>query len=339
VTAQKLTISELDDLLPAIEPSEISLANEINAEPVGGDLPPWLTDRLAEPPNGDRSIQTIRAAAACRRAGLTDGQIVMAMRRHKPTIEKYGARADDEVRRAISNLGNARHAGAPDDDANDAAPELDPSWRRVDLTPALRGEVVRVTPTVFRRDDGARLFYRSRVNYLHSDSGDGKSMLLAFAAAQELQADHDVGWADFEDNEQVIVERLRMFGADDDAIAERFHYHRPTAPFDDAAVAEITHECREHDVTLFVIDSIGEASGSTASTKTATCKSAHGCAASPAHSPTRGPPSSSSTTARSRKTTHSSPPDRSESGQQSPAPTTSSARASRSPASTAGASN
>jgi KaiC/GvpD/RAD55 family RecA-like ATPase len=141
------------------------------------------------------------------------------------------------------------------------AQQLDKSWQRVDLGPALHGETVAVTPDLFRRDDSVRLFYRGRVNGVHGDSGDGKSMVIAAAAAQELDVGHPVTWIDFEDNEHVIIERLRMFGVTDEVIDERLHYHRPSAPFDDDAVTAIACEAVEHGVTLVVIDSLGEAFG------------------------------------------------------------------------------
>ena len=139
-------------------------------------------------------------------------------------------------------------------------PVVEPSWERVDLGPTLAGTVERVMPTVLRRNDGAALFYQRRVNGLHADSGVGKSMVLAVAAAQELVAGHAVGWIDLEDPDPaIIVERLRMFGVTDDVINERLHYYNPKVPFTDAAVEQLVHDATEHSMTMLVIDSLGEA--------------------------------------------------------------------------------
>ncbi len=137
---------------------------------------------------------------------------------------------------------------------------LDSSWYRVDLGPVLAGAVTRVVPTVLRRDDGQHLFYPGRVNGLHADSGLGKSMVLAVAAAQELNAGASVGWVDFEDPDATtIVERLRMFVVDDATITDRFHYYGPREPFTDLAVETLIGDLAG--CTLVVIDSMGEAFG------------------------------------------------------------------------------
>ena len=148
------------------------------------------------------------------------------------------------------------------DDPQAAAPVLDESWQRVDLGPALRGEIVRATPTVLRRDDGAGLFTAGRVNGFHGDSGDGKSMTAGIAAGQELDAGRHVIWIDFEDPDpSTLVERLRDLGVDAETIAAQLHYYGPLEPFDDLAVAEIIRDATEHHATLIVIDSLGEAFG------------------------------------------------------------------------------
>lgn len=139
---------------------------------------------------------------------------------------------------------------------------LDASWSRVDLGPALAGAVTRVTPSVLCRDDGAYLFYAGRVNGLHGDSGIGKSMAVTVAVAQELDADHSVGWVDLEDPDPTtIIERLRMFGVTDEQIAENFHYYAPREPFTDDAVAMLVVDATEHGLAMLVIDSTGEAFG------------------------------------------------------------------------------
>ncbi len=138
--------------------------------------------------------------------------------------------------------------------------ESDPTWLRVDLGPALAGAVERVTPTVFTRDDGRALFYPRRVNGLHGDSGIGKSMVVAVAVAQELNAGHDVGWIDLEDPDPTtLIERLRLLGVNDRIISGRFHYYAPHEPFTDAAVAALARDATGW--AVLVIDSMGEAFG------------------------------------------------------------------------------
>jgi hypothetical protein len=52
-----------------------------------------------------------------------------------------------------------------------------------------------------------------------------------------------------------------VFGLDPDAFDRQLHYYGPREPFDELAVAEIKRDVAEHDVTLIVIDSLGEAFG------------------------------------------------------------------------------
>src|SRR5829696_6267707 len=141
--------------------------------------------------------------------------------------------------------------------------ELGTSWQRVDLGPALRGEIAKPEPTILGRDDGAALYTVGCVNWLHGDSGDGKSMTAALATAQELAAGRHVIWIDFEDPDATtLVERLRdTFEIPADVIERQLHYYGPLEPFDDLAVAEITRCAAEYGVTLIVIDSLGEAFG------------------------------------------------------------------------------
>jgi AAA domain len=140
---------------------------------------------------------------------------------------------------------------------------LDESWRRVDLGPALRGEITKPAPSILRRDDGAGCFTAGCVNGIHGGDGDGKSMVAALATTQEILDGHDVIWVDFEEpNEATLLERLRdVFGLDPDTIDRQLHYYGPREPFDKLAVAAIKRDVAEHDVTLIVVDSLGEAFG------------------------------------------------------------------------------
>jgi hypothetical protein len=134
------------------------------------------------------------------------------------------------------------------------------SWLRVDLWPYLTGDVETTVPTVLRRDDGAALFYPGCVNGVHGDSGSGKSLMVACATAQELRDGRTVAWIDLEDPSPVtLIERLRMFNVDDHAIGDRLHYFAPHDPFTAAAVEHVVDDIRAGAVTLFVLDSLGEA--------------------------------------------------------------------------------
>lgn len=140
--------------------------------------------------------------------------------------------------------------------------EIDPSWKRIDLGPILRGKIEPIEPTILQRDDGRAMFYAGCVNGVHGDSGDGKSMAVELAAAQEINAGHHVIWIDLEDPDgSTIVERLRLLGVSDEDIEGRLHYHRPVEPFADSAVEHIVAEAIAYGVTLIVLDSLGEAFG------------------------------------------------------------------------------
>jgi hypothetical protein len=137
------------------------------------------------------------------------------------------------------------------------------SWARVDLGPALVGKVDRVTPTILRFEQMAgALFYAGRVNGVHGDSGDGKTWAAAIATAQELEAGNRVLWVDLEDDESVICERLRdVLNVPVDTVLEGLHYYRPVEPFDADAIDQLVSEVLTHEITLAVIDSLGEAFG------------------------------------------------------------------------------
>lgn len=104
-SAPVLTVDDLDKLLPAVE--HASASGDIpDSEPVDGDLPGWLEEIISEPVTTgmDRSRRTMAAVGACRRAYLTDGQIITVMRRHRPTVEKYDGSADAEVARVLAKI-------------------------------------------------------------------------------------------------------------------------------------------------------------------------------------------------------------------------------------------
>jgi hypothetical protein len=123
------SVDDLDDLLPPVEATVVT-GDIPDTEPVD-DLPDWLEQIITEPVTTgmDRSKRTMAAVGACRRAYLTDGQIITVMRRHAPTVEKYNGRADEEVTRALAKI-------PPELDGNRSTP-TPPPVEPVELTDLL----------------------------------------------------------------------------------------------------------------------------------------------------------------------------------------------------------
>lgn len=103
------------------------------------------------------------------------------------------------------------------------------SWRFEDLAQLASGIELPPTPTVFQREDGQGLFYRGAVNDLHGEPGCGKSMIAQIATAQELKADRDVIYIDYEDSARNVVKRLLLLGVTGEQIISHLHYVRPSA--------------------------------------------------------------------------------------------------------------
>ncbi|WJL95878.1 AAA family ATPase [Microbacterium sp. ET2] len=147
-----------------------------------------------------------------------------------------------------------------DDDSDHSAHAT--TWEEVSIADIVagivNGTIEPVRPQRLTRDDGAALFYDGKVNGIHGESGSGKSWTALYACAQEIANNHHVIYVDFEDSPRDVVGRLINLGADPADITARFHYVQPEAPFVVGAdtLLELIHQ---HDVTLVIIDSTGEA--------------------------------------------------------------------------------
>jgi hypothetical protein len=109
------------------------------------------------------------------------------------------------------------------------------SWEPADLAPILAGEQHDQAPELLARADGVCLLYRERIHAGYAEPEAGKGWLALHAGIERLEAGETVIYVDYEDTAGNIVERLRLLGADDDAIRERFRYVRPDEPITDAA--------------------------------------------------------------------------------------------------------
>lgn len=137
--------------------------------------------------------------------------------------------------------------------------QLDPSWTPVDLAPIIDGTNHQPLPTLLRRADQEHMLYAGSINGIHGDSGAGKGWVVCYVIDQELRAGHSVLLLDYEDTATSIVARLTAIGTPADMIIAQLIYVRPQTEFGPHAVDHIITVCAEHDVTLVVVDSLGEA--------------------------------------------------------------------------------
>mgnify|MGYP000634737999 CR=1 FL=1 len=114
-------------------------------------------------------------------------------------------------------------------ESHEANKTASPSWQFEDPAQLASGIELPPTPTVFQREDGQGLFYRGAVNDLHGEPGCGKSMIAQIATAQELKADRDVIYIDYEDSARNVVKRLLLLGVTGEQIVQHLHYGRPSA--------------------------------------------------------------------------------------------------------------
>lgn len=71
-------------------------------------LPPSITDALAADDPEDRSAAMFGLVGTCVRAGLDDERIYNVVGGYPPAAEKYGARLDAEIGRAIAKIAGGR---------------------------------------------------------------------------------------------------------------------------------------------------------------------------------------------------------------------------------------
>lgn len=137
--------------------------------------------------------------------------------------------------------GEVSPTGAVEEDDLDEAvrEDLDPldarpsSWSPVDLEPYLTGKLTVPDPEVCRRNDGACLMYRGRVNMLFGSSESAKSWIAMAICLQEIEAGGRALYLDFEDEPVQTLNRLRLLGAVDDDLRAQFSYIRPEGPLAD----------------------------------------------------------------------------------------------------------
>lgn len=91
-----------------------------------------------------------------------------------------------------------------------------------DIAAFLDGEQQTLTPTLMRRDDGAHLFYRGKLNVLVGDPESAKTWVALAAVTLELRAGRKALYIDADHNgPDGIVPRLIIMGAPAEALRDR----------------------------------------------------------------------------------------------------------------------
>lgn len=137
---------------------------------------------------------------------------------------------------------------------------LPSTWAGLDLTAYLDGTHKPVEPEFLLRNDGVALLYPGLTHSIHGESESGKSMVVQWEAVQRLRAGGSVLYIDFESDPSGIVERLRLLGADMQAVAERFVYLQPASdPHKGKADNQaFLASLDAHDYSLVVLDGVSE---------------------------------------------------------------------------------
>jgi len=144
----------------------------------------------------------------------------------------------------------------PGSDDNDT-PEPH-GWEAIDLDDVLDSEYVPPAPELLRRNDGAALLYRGRINALIGESGSGKSWVSQAAIAQSLMMGENVVVVDLEDHRGSYVARLLALGVTANQVRHQLRYISPEQALGATAGHYLTQLINNDNVALVVIDSTGE---------------------------------------------------------------------------------
>lgn len=307
VWAQAIDAADLDDLEPTEDNTDAVAtyltglgitvrtrraqadAAEVGGEPVERDtLRPWLLSLVEDlgpewetgkpgerRGSRDRSERFFHLVAACRRAGLTQGQTVTVLDPWCHGVGKYAGRVAAEVARSWGKVEPETETYLHDLDALDEAGRSLPeppsgddgygedegpsSWAPLDLSAYLDGSYVPEVAALFPRADGACLLYPGRLHSFHGESESGKSLLAQAEAARLLCAGERVLFLDFESDAAAVVARLGALGASRSDIADRLDYVRPEASLRTPAAREAFSGLLSRRYALAVLDGVTEA--------------------------------------------------------------------------------
>lgn len=190
---------------------------------VAGDVPGWQPPWARQWDGLKIELDAAAPAPEFVEAGDAEGPRSLGALLPEHGVEGAGGSLDVEEE-------NSDEDTLADLDPLDARPS---SWSPVDLEPYLTGKLTVPDPEVCRRNDGACLMYRGRVNMLFGSSESAKSWIAMAICLQEIEAGGRALYLDFEDEPVQTLNRLRLLGAVDDDLRAQFSYIRPEGPLAD----------------------------------------------------------------------------------------------------------
>lgn len=143
-------------------------------------------------------------------------------------------------------------------------PEPDDNPHLVNIQQWLTGNIQETLPDFLQRDDGQHIFYTGQLNWMHGDSGSGKTWVALMGAAQTLNNGGRIIWVHYEDpTPRTILTRLQTLGLDHQTLIDRFHYWTPIGLglTDKQQHQWLTQTCQTLQPDMIILDSIGEAMG------------------------------------------------------------------------------
>lgn len=190
------------------------------------------------------SVTKFSFYAATRHAGDT-AAAARTIRTLMPTTSAAGLDG------AVTGLLNNPVATAATDPAEPAGGPIDVAHWWDNPQPPKRADAL-------IRTDGQGLLYTTELNWIHGDSGSGKTWVLLYAAAQLLQTATPILWIHYEDpTPNTIISRLRTLGTNRQDVIDGFHYWDPQGePLD---TGRILTYCHNNGIEFVALDSIGEA--------------------------------------------------------------------------------
>ncbi len=133
------------------------------------------------------------------------------------------------------------------------------SWQPVTLADYMASSYQKPQPTVGSvANSDIGLFYPGRLNSVFGESGSGKTFFMLHVMREEMDNGNDVLYIDYEDAPETAIHRLRQLGVDDTTILDHLIYIRPNEKWSPRIETELGTALAGRNVTLTVLDSVGE---------------------------------------------------------------------------------